>query len=71
MIKSKKDLFYYLEQDKIALRYKEHNKPRFFNDEIWKFQILLRKNEYLSHTKVGLFKQIYKFELNFYFIECL
>lgn len=48
MIKSKDDLKYYLEQDRLALR-KVYSKPKCFTDEIWKFQILLRKYEYLNN----------------------
>ena len=48
MIQSKKDLKYYLECDRIALRSKTR-KPRFMSDEIWRFQILLRKREFLNN----------------------
>ena len=41
MIKTKNELKYYLECDKIALRAKT-KKPRLFSDEIWRFEILLR-----------------------------
>lgn len=37
---------YYLECDRVALR-QHHKKPRFMTDEIWRFEILLRKREYL------------------------
>lgn len=49
MIQSKKDLKYYLEQDKIALGIKR-SRPLIFGDEIWKFQILYRKYEYLRNV---------------------
>lgn len=52
MIRSKKDYFYYLEADRIALK-KKHNKPHFFGDEIWKYQRLLRKVEYYENCKKG------------------
>lgn len=48
MIQSKNDLKYYLECDRIALR-SQTKKPRFMRDEIWRFQILLRKREYLNN----------------------
>lgn len=48
MIQSKSDLKYYLEQDKIALGIKR-SRPLIFGDEIWKFQILYRKYEYLRN----------------------
>ena len=47
MIKSKEDLNYYLAQDKLALYVPDGRKyPRPFCDDIWKFQIALRKTEY-------------------------
>lgn len=50
MIKSKADLKYYLEQDRIAL-YKTAKKPRLAGDEIWQYEILLRKTEYFLNCK--------------------
>jgi serine O-acetyltransferase len=50
LIGSKKDLIYYLMADKIALGIKR-NRPRRFGDEIWKYQILLRKVEYYSNCR--------------------
>ena len=51
MISTKKDLKYFLRRDAIALRKSHQKRPRFFGDEIWKFQILLRKCEYHSSFK--------------------
>ena len=48
MIESKKELQYYLSRDALALRRKE-KRPHVFGDEIWKFQIALRKTEYYQH----------------------
>lgn len=48
MIKTKKELLEYLEADKKALG-KKYNKPKIIGDEIWRFQILLRKSEYYSN----------------------
>lgn len=48
MIQSKQDLKYYLEQDRLALHY-EKMRPSLIKDEIWKFEILLRKNEYCTN----------------------
>ena len=45
MIKTKEELKVYLREDKIALK-KEKSRPSFFGDEIWKFEIYLRKYEY-------------------------
>ncbi|MGI2110936.1 serine O-acetyltransferase [Shewanella frigidimarina] len=44
MIKNKVDLDFYLSADKYALG-KNYKKPKI-NDEIWKFQIFLRKSEF-------------------------
>ena len=44
MIKTKSDLLYYIEQDRLALHI-EHLKPKW-NDEVWKYEIILRKHEY-------------------------
>lgn len=49
MIQNKEQLKYYLQQDKVAL-YKGNKKhPNLFSDEIWKFQIVLRKLEYITN----------------------
>ena len=61
MIQSKKDLLYYLECDRVALRVTTR-KPRFMTDELWRFQILLRKREYLFNcpptNKYNIFEKI-------------
>lgn len=64
MIKSKNDLKYYLECDRIALRAKT-KKPRFFTDEIWKFEILLRKREYYANVGGGIFNKLINLFLHF------
>ena len=46
MIQSKHDLREYLRQDQIALGKKNQKKPSPFGDEVWRFQILMRKTEY-------------------------
>ena len=53
MIKTKKDLKYYLEQDKKSLGIKR-KKPKFFYDEVWKFEIALRHREYYMNRNEGL-----------------
>ena len=50
MIESKADLKRYLEQDRIAL-YKTRKRPRIAGDEIWQYEILLRKTEYYLNCK--------------------
>ncbi len=68
MIDSKETLKQYLEQDKLALGRRGDSKPRFFGDEIWKFEILLRKVEYYINCKSGLLATIvrkyYKFRFH-------
>lgn len=50
MITDKKSLKEYLEKDKYALGI-SRKFPRPFGDEIWKYQIYLRKHEYYQNTK--------------------
>lgn len=59
MIKTKDDLKYYLEQDRILLNKKRRN-PRFIGDEVWRYQILLRKEEYHHNVSNKLFAFYYK-----------
>lgn len=65
MISSKKDYLYYLEQDKIALGI-TRKKPRLKHDIIWKFEMLMRKCEYLENCRQDymgrLIAKIYKFK---------
>lgn len=69
MITTKKELDYYLLQDAIALRCNK-KRPRLFGDEVWKYQIILRKAEYYANSfhnakKYLLFHYIwYKFKLH-------
>lgn len=67
MILSKQDLDFYLEADRLALR-KKYKRPKIFGDEIWKFQIALRKCEYYNNTKTKnlklLCKYYYKYKLH-------
>lgn len=49
MITDKESLAFYLAADKFALGRKRKH-PKLFSDEIWKFQILLRKCEYFKNT---------------------
>lgn len=64
MIKSKEDYLYYLEADKISLGIKRKRVPLisiYESDVIWKFQRLLRKNEYYHNCKKsGIFYIYYK-----------
>lgn len=51
MICNKSDLKRYLRQDAVALRRGHKKRPKLFGDEIWKFQILLRKLEYYTNLR--------------------
>lgn len=63
MIKSEADLLFYLEADRFALERRRANPT--FHDDIWKYQILLRKVEFYSNIAPSpvttLFKVFYKF----------
>lgn len=60
MISSKEELQYYLECDRLALGRKA-KKPAFFGDEIWKFQICMRKLSY-HEKRGGIRKWYYRFK---------
>ena len=51
VIKNKRDLKEYLVCDKNALGYSMKRRPRIGRDEIWRFEILLRKYEYFSNLE--------------------
>ncbi len=65
MIDSKETYHKYLQQDKLALNRGKDKHPRLFGDEIWRFEILLRKVEYYTNCKRGivslLLRKYYKF----------
>lgn len=48
MIKTKEDLKYYMEQDRLNLK-QQKLKPSWY-DDVWKYEIILRKHEYY-HNK--------------------
>ena len=54
MIDSKESLRRYLEQDRLALNRQQDKGPRLFHDEIWRFEILLRKVEYDINCRSGM-----------------
>jgi serine O-acetyltransferase len=64
MIQSKQDYDCYLEADRIALG-KGRAKPRFFGDDIWKFERLLRKAEYYQNCKNDIISKIYRLYLRY------
>ena len=65
MIKSKRELNRYLKQDQIALGKKKQKKPSCLGDEVWRFQILMRRTEYHVNTAKNplqrLIAQLYRF----------
>lgn len=67
MIKNKKDLEVYLHQDKIALYKKNKKRPSWFGDDIWKFQITLRKLEFYTNCHGSIIHKIKKVYLKFRF----
>lgn len=56
MILSKQDYYEYLEADRISLGRK--SKSPKFSDTIWKYQIVLRKCEYYTNCKHGIFAKL-------------
>jgi serine O-acetyltransferase len=54
MIRSKEDLEFYLEADRIALG-KERKHPKLLGDEVWRFQIALRRFEFYRNTRRSIF----------------
>lgn len=57
MIRSKEDYRFYIEADRIALGI-NRKRPRLFSDEIWKFQRLLRKLEFVQNCNKNSLDQI-------------
>ena len=57
VINSKNDYLKYLEQDKLALG-KKYKFPKLVHDEIWRFEILLRKTEYYVNCKKNIYWKI-------------
>lgn len=45
MIKTKEELNYYLECDRVAMARKS-NRPKLFGDEVWKFERVMRRLDY-------------------------
>lgn len=68
MIKSKEDYIKYLEQDKLALG-KEYKHPKLVHDEIWRFQILLRKTEYYVNCKKSFIGKLHGKALQFLYYK--
>lgn len=64
MINTKQDLIEYLAQDKLQLGI-TRKRPRPFTDEIWKYEIVLRKYEYWINQKKGIISSIFRFYYKF------
>lgn len=64
MIKSKKDLKFYLKCDKLALKINNKKKIPLFFDSIWRYEIILRKCEYHKNLNHKLMYCLYKYRLN-------
>ncbi len=59
MIQNKTDLKEYLEMDRIALG-RQGKRIKLFGDEIWKFEIILRKHEYYTNCSKNIFQKLMK-----------
>lgn len=66
MIDSKDKLYEYLKADKEALDI-SYKYPKLFRDEIWRFQIYLRKAEYAENCATGIFGKFLKIWTRFRF----
>ena len=66
MIKSKEDLNFFLEADRIALDVNLKH-PRLFQDEVWRFQRLLRKVEFIENCGKNGLNRITLFGIRFRF----
>ena len=71
MIQTKEELRYYLKKDKEALDISRQH-PRIVGDDIWKFEIALRKHEYyhncVTHCRGG-YLQDYAMLLGLYALQ--
>ena len=68
MISSKNDYLKYLEQDKLALG-KKYKSPKLVHDEIWRFEILLRKTEFYVNCKKTFVGKIFGKVLQFLYYK--
>ena len=57
MIRTREELKYYLECDRIALNYSK-KKPNIIGSEIWKYQIILRRTEYYVNSNKNIIGKI-------------
>ena len=68
MISSKNNYLKYLEQDKLALG-KKYKSPKLVHDEIWRFEILLRKTEFYVNCKKTFVGKIFGKVLQFLYYK--
>lgn len=59
MIENRSDLNRYLKMDRIALD-RQGKRVKLFGDEIWKFEIILRKHEYYTNCSKNIFQKLLK-----------
>ena len=59
MIKGKSDLKRYLEMDRVALD-RQGKRVKLINDDVWKFEIILRKHEYYTNCSNNIFQKFLK-----------
>lgn len=57
MITSKIELIEYMEMDKKALQ-RSAKRPRLIGDDVWKYEIALRKHEYYLNCKGGMWNTL-------------
>lgn len=68
MISNKIDYKEYLKADEISLNIKNRKKELLFN-EIWKFQRMMRRLEYVNNCKKGVIYKIYKIYLKYRYVR--
>ena len=66
MIVDKTSYKNYLEADRIALNY-SRKRPRFYSDDIWKFERTLRLLEYKTNTAKTIFQKLECALIRYYF----
>lgn len=67
MIKSKKDLKEYIERDAIA-NHRNTSKTNIVGDDLWKFQVYLRKCEYYHNARQKGKPYLLPFEMIWYYL---
>jgi serine O-acetyltransferase len=65
MIRTKANLVYYLAEDKRSLGMSQRKRPRLIGDDIWKFQIVLRRYEYYTNCEPSVWATIMRIAYRF------